>query len=150
MLRDMFKGVIYEVEVWMNAFGGTSPKRTWLLSNLKTLDSLKLPFDSSNVPSAKTYEKTFSESGKVQISGTKQLKGTEAYPDAFGKSVAALYFNEVVQERFGDGVSLAALETIPTSNDPWSDANLDIIISDLERLQKHKASHASSSSAGPA
>ena len=132
---------LFEVNLWMQPYGGTSPKRTWLCSNKECIQELCLPLDPSIQTTVVTSETKISPiSGKTSVTGTKDLKSTQAYPSQFGKAVARTYANAVVQESFGDGVALDELEDVPCSTDSWDDAGLQQVLADLQKLQESRIS----------
>ena len=70
------------------------------------------------------------ESGRKRYSGTKELKGTQAYPDGFGRAVQSLLVRKRSQllaeaQAIADSVALAArsdLNLFAEVHDAWEDA----------------------------
>ena len=110
-----------------------------MVSNCKAVHKLCLPWDPTIQTSVATFVATIAESsGKLSVTGSSDLKGTQAYPARFGKNVAEAYLNSIAEQNFGEGVGLHRLNDIlpQCSGDPWDDACLEQVLTDLKNLQK--------------
>ncbi|CAK0878342.1 unnamed protein product [Prorocentrum cordatum] len=84
---------LYRVCVEMGRFGAPTAKPSWLYSAREFIQELP------NYQGAKSYQPgqnmlvdmVKTSDGAVQINGNHRLKGSQAYPKAFGKAVADLY-----------------------------------------------------------
>ena len=82
----------------------------------------------------RTYDTVVHPTGTVSVTATKNLKRTEAYPAQFGQAIAVSY-NSLRQSWSDEGIGLASISGIPCSDESWGDANLDIVVRDLEKLR---------------
>lgn len=136
-LLDCVLGWLWgSVRFWMKSFGAESQKATLLYSNIESglQDFCKPLPDTPNSVKTATY-RVDSTTGEIQVRGTKALKGTQSYPDAFGLFTAAIYYSNVVPK--GDGYSLKELaaQENQLSEDPWVDADLDSVIAYLSAMR---------------
>ncbi|CAK9052314.1 unnamed protein product [Durusdinium trenchii] len=136
-LSKQFK--IYRIFVWLGAYGGGSPKGTWLYSNYKELLSpLYLPLPKDKVWDAemstkilvltKRHQKTIcimsvNSDGTLSVSGGKDLKTSQHYPILFGRTVAEVVmqnhesiYNNVYKRRRG-------LQSYPSTKNPSTTFN---------------------------
>ena len=84
--------------VYLGAYGGTTKKPTYIYSNSKRLLST---FNKNTVSVPKVITSTVViKDGRRHVTGTKQLKSTQQYPEEFGSAVAealqAMDVDEVV------------------------------------------------------
>ena len=103
---------VFRVFLWMGAYGGASPKATWLYSNRRDLIDLykAVPDDvewHAQMVVRRGFEpvqinpihplhltessRTVTRDGHVQVCGADDLKLSQHYPAAFGEAVYSLY-----------------------------------------------------------
>ena len=93
-----------------------------------------------SIPSEiETTETKTDEDGKVRVTGTSSLKGTQAYPTKFGKAIADIFVNSRITQSQGPGVALRSLfdqllDNSLDANDPWNDAELDTVLADIRNM----------------
>ena len=73
--------------VYLGAYGGTTKKPTYIYSNNRRLLST---FNKNNIVSAPkvTTSTVVIKDGRRHVTGTKELKSTQQYPEGFGIAVA--------------------------------------------------------------
>ena len=80
-----------QVFTWFGMFGGTSPKPTKLWGTPTWLSQLARKLDRNIAWSVTTANRYTDAGGTRRVTGTSDLKGTQAYPDGYGEAVAALW-----------------------------------------------------------
>jgi len=134
-LMDVLGDRCYKMHMFMQTYGGSSPKATVLYSNVQSVaDELWKPFQrSANVTTVTTVHRR-TESGVEKVTGAPDLKGTQAYPPEFGRAVgrAMARFWAVVQRP--NGVPVSLLPVISLSDDLWEDADLPSVHAALSQL----------------
>ena len=78
---------------WMGAFGGRSPKGTTLWSSRRAVHKLNRSLP-DKVWSHEMTKKTILSSGKLSISGGRDLKSSQAYTPEFGFSTLSVWLSE--------------------------------------------------------
>ena len=134
-LSQTLGGMLRTVHVWMGRYGGDTPKPTLLYTN--SLEDLPEPPKSvrSSAPSVdgpSTYMNFVDASGRSCVNGLRAgLKSSQTYPPGFGIAVASAHLR---RDLLGPGVALPALDSFMLSDDPWSDADLAVVLEDLQRM----------------
>jgi len=131
-LVNAMDGALEQIHMWMQPYGGSTPKATLLYGNHPALESLWKPRDTSAPSLVQTCVRYLDSAGIPRAYGTKFLKGTQSYPIGFGKAVADLFCNI---RYVCPGVPLDQLSSIPCNlDDSWADADLDKVLADLKAL----------------
>ena len=68
-----------------------------------------------------------------KVTGSKDLKGTQSYPDPFGHKTARVYWNNMVPIGPGFTFDEPVAHEANLSDDPWDDADLDGLIATLRQ-----------------
>jgi hypothetical protein len=124
----------HKMHMWMQPYGSGSPKATLLYSNnVAVTDGLWLPLARSASVTVQTVSR-FIQNGQERVRGSAELKATQAYPPGFGKRVGELVANLWATAQQRNGVPLDLLMSLPLSDDPWEDAGLTELVSDLCRM----------------
>ena len=130
----------YKGMTWMGAFGGSTPKRTWLKTNEPLLAARlrrrlgRAEFLATTTSKKRTtIEKPADASHcRKRVYGTSELKSTQSYPKGYGKAVAHAY---------RDWRLLASSRPDPESSDSdyeseapytWEEARLESFVASLE------------------
>ena len=130
----------FRVFIYMSDFGGETAKPTWLYSNAKDIEEIvkfrcKITRGKVNHNKEMTHVST-SATGRKQITGGSDLKGSQAYPDGFGYawfSVCAAHRlsnrEEEINRRQAVLQSPAVLHKLLSDlscsdTDNWADANV--------------------------
>eukprot|EP00973_Karenia_brevis_P013739 1865870-Karenia_brevis.AAC.1 len=80
-LEEVLGDNLEKVFLWMQPFGGTSPKPTLLWSTLESASQIFKPLDPSlPLKQVDTVQKYVDSTGTLRVQGTPDLKGTQAYP----------------------------------------------------------------------
>ena len=130
-LQSILGEDLHRVHMWMQPYGGSSPKATLLYSNDAGLGDLWIPLDTSKEKEIETVTRTMNSAGKECVTGTKALKGTQAYPFKFGKRVAEVFTNSRAVHVLPDGIPLHALASVSGDGDDWLDAGLPQVLAEL-------------------
>ena len=81
---------------------------------------------------------TYTDSkGQRRCTATKDLKGTQAYPEEFGTRVKQLIHSVLLERQAGEGFEVPFLAKCldVASDDPWDDAGLDEVIHALDAIR---------------
>ena len=124
------------LRMWMQPYGAESPKATILYANTLSISSLWKARDTSQPSTIETVTYTEKSDGTVQVWGAPALKGTEAYPIGFGEAVGNLFVNHRCHD---DGIPLNELVSNDCSQDPWEDAGLPQVLSELQALKAQQS-----------
>ena len=136
VFQELLSDHLHTASMWMQAYGGDTPKRTWLISNTSEVNVIcNKPVSADAEVKIKSYDTVTHPTGTVSITATKNLKGTEAYPLEFGRAVAVA-FSSVRQSWPDEGVGLGNISNLGCSDEQWEEANLDSVIADLRELRK--------------
>lgn len=83
---------IYRTFVWIGAYGGSSPKPTYLYSNSSNIHELYRHISAEQMDTLSSLAiKGHNREGKPNVTGTKAVKESENYPPAFGVAVANFF-----------------------------------------------------------
>ena len=128
MLKKM---KVFKCFTWMGAFGCGSPKGTFLWSSRQGVANF-----SRNLPNkewvADMTTKTTRADGTVSISGSTDLKKSQAYTREFGLSTVSIWQNEPkVKPLCLDKVVVPSLWGALSSKDQWRDADLNGVVQHL-------------------
>ncbi|CAK9017795.1 unnamed protein product [Durusdinium trenchii] len=98
---------VFQTFFWMQLHGGSSPKRTVFMGNVRSIDRLNKGKLTKSVRTKKTKIKTtrkyIDKSGQRRFVGDKkQLKATQAYPSGLGESIHEMYQEELTRHPRGD------------------------------------------------
>jgi hypothetical protein len=129
--------VIYKAFVWLGAYGGGSPKPTYLWSGHKFVEQLAgrtITRDTMwrDAPQMSVYSSD--SNGRKRVSGGPKLKSSQAYPLAFGRAVARTFVDHSaklssgelnVQQKKAKGRRPSATKVC------WSDADLNPVFNFL-------------------
>eukprot|EP00973_Karenia_brevis_P000783 109120-Karenia_brevis.AAC.1 len=113
--------------MWLQPYGGTSPKGSNMDSTLEGSMDLWRPLDRSQSSSVQTVIKYIDSSGQQRVQGAPELKGTQSYPIEFGRAVASKFSN---RECMGPGLNFDQIDCVEVSEDLWEDANLSDVLAD--------------------
>eukprot|EP00969_Alexandrium_andersonii_P067449 2975612-Alexandrium_andersonii.AAC.1 len=84
-LSALLGSKLHRIHVWMNSYGGSSPKPTLLYSNMPDILNMCQTRNGKARATVNTVRRYTDVNGKARVVGTPQLKGTQAYPVQFGK-----------------------------------------------------------------
>ena len=119
----------------MDAYGADTQKPTTLCSSEPWVHNMATPLPKSFKPNKdkQVVNKSVNAVGHMQINGGKDLKGTQAYPDAYGRKVLSEWKRARIDERVvgmaevdDDSVCSDAFE-----EDPWEDAQMGSLCAGL-------------------
>ena len=131
LLQDLFNR-FWKLHMWMQPYGGSSPKATLLYSNMVGVESLFLARDPQATSEVQTVERYVNAEGQECFKGSADLKGTQAYPRDFGMRVSEKWQDARVLAFPQPGIPLQELLSVTCSDDPWDDARLNVILADLQ------------------
>ena len=134
MLQEVLGERFHELHMWMSSYGAGSPKPSLLMSNHADIVALwkPRPHVRSTVKTTRTY---VDASGQTRVTGSDELKGTQAYPPQFGEKVGRVYSSIMSEHPCGDGVPLNEIHNVACHDtDCWDDANLEEVLVDLQNL----------------
>ena len=111
--------VVFKIHCWMGSYGASSPKGTHLWGPHADIQKFILPLPCKTWAPLVT-KKTLAD-GRVQVSGSSDLKGSQAYPPAFGHATVGVW--KMAVER-----PLPPVKKLPKiwggKVDKWPDADL--------------------------
>ena len=114
---------VFRTHIFMSNFGGPTPKGTVLWSTGAWVRELASHGKANCARKKKLVLHYCDSKGRSRVRGTSVLKKSQAYPDGFGKALAALFLKHL-HEPVSCKCPSAANAGKPTSDD-WPDAELD-------------------------
>ena len=133
-LSDLLRDNIWRLHMWMQPYGGTSPKATLLYSNCSAVIDLWKKRDPNDKTVVQTTVSYVDSSGQPRVKGGADLKSTQAYPERFGAAIGGILANLHAVQRFAAGTPLSRVSELLPDTDEWADANLDAVLQDLQSL----------------
>jgi hypothetical protein len=126
--------------MWMQPYGGSSPKGTYIYNNLplELSNDLFLPLDGGVEREVETYNSYVDAAGKRRVTGSRDLTSTQAYPQKFGRKVGSLVSNVWAAMSLGSGYSFEEFCSMPCSEDPWDDADLTSVLNHLREVEESR------------
>lgn len=85
---------VHTVKTWFGMFGGTSPKPTILWGTPSWMPQLQRRLVKGKRWLVRTATHYVDKDGCKRVVGTKNLKGTQAYPAGYGAAVAKLWLQD--------------------------------------------------------
>ena len=130
-------------------FNATTEKPTWLYSNFTSIAQIQnyaTKSFSRKMPSkVKTCKRTKKKDGSYNVTGTKQLKGTQHYTREMGEALCKVFeanrelalwrvsrLNKQVQ-KMGFKVNYKVLRAAGSLDDQWEDADVGRVLAFLRR-----------------
>ena len=116
----------YEVFTYMGAFGAETKKPTKLWSSEKWVRDLgrKLPADFAR----NTKLETVTVNTRGGVSGGRDLKNTQAYPDGYGVALRDLWAANRTEEVPTHDIDVHSEDSDEFSEDMWSDAEVSSLL----------------------
>lgn len=100
-------------------------------SNCEEIEEVWKPLDKHAETMIKTSRAYYDANGVIRITGTADLKSTQAYPPKFGQHVAGAWRSAVLKHPMGEGMPLESLGALECEAMDWPDANLQQIAVDM-------------------
>ena len=82
---------VYQAFMWMGSFGATSPKPTVLWCPRPDVTKFSLPLPQNVVWDADMVTKKVMPDGRIQVTGSSDLKKSQSYPKEFGRATVAVW-----------------------------------------------------------
>ena len=118
---------VYQTFMWMGAFGASSPKPTVLWRPCPCVAKFSLPLPQNVVWDADMVTKKVMPDGRIQVTGSSDLKRSQSYPKEFGRATVAVW--EECPKRAMPKVGKASIPNVfpgksLTRKEKWVDADL--------------------------